>query len=88
LSSDDEHESRLFALAERINREAGALLKEALEDLLSQYESKAFGALLATQPSRDGDRPLVHARLLSESVAKPLCGASDGPWSARLFEFS
>jgi hypothetical protein len=30
---------------------------------------------------------LVHARRLSESVAKPLCGAPDGPWSARGFDF-
>jgi hypothetical protein len=87
LSSYDEHEARLFALAERLYREAGALLKEALEDLLSRYEAKAFGGLLATQPSPDDDRPLVHARLLSESVAKPLCGASDGPWSGRSFDF-
>jgi hypothetical protein len=87
LSSYDEHEARLFALAERIDREAGALLKEALEDLLSRYEAKAFGGLLATQKSPDGDRPLVHARYLSESVEKPLCGASDGPWSARGFDF-
>jgi hypothetical protein len=88
MSSYDEHESRLFALAERLDREAGALLKEALEDLLSRYEAKAFGGLLATQPSPDGDRPLVHARDLSESAAKPLCGATDGPWSARGFDFS
>jgi hypothetical protein len=87
LSSYDEHEARLFALVERIDREPGALLKEALEDLLSRYETKAFGGLLATQPSPDSDRPLVHARNLSESVAKPLCGASDGPWSARGFDF-
>jgi hypothetical protein len=87
LSSYDEQESRLFALAERLDREAGALLKEALEDLLSRYEAKAFGGLFATQPSPDGDRPLLHARLLSDSVAKPLCGASDGPWSARSFDF-
>jgi hypothetical protein len=87
LSSYDEHESRLFALAERLDREAGALLKEALEDFLSQYEAKAFGGLHATQPSPDSDRPLVHARLLSESNAKPLCGASDGPWSPRTFDF-
>jgi hypothetical protein len=26
--------------------------------------------------------------MLSESVAAPLCGATDGPWSARPFEFS
>jgi hypothetical protein len=87
LSSYDEHEARLFALAERLDREAGALLKEALEDLLSRYEAKAFGGLLAARPSGDGDRPLVHARLLSESVAKPLCGAIDGPWSSRGFDF-
>jgi hypothetical protein len=87
LSSYDEHEARFFALVERIDREAGALLKEAIEDLLSRYEAKAFGGLLATQPSPDSDRPLVHARKLSDSVAKPLCGASDGPWSARGFDF-
>jgi hypothetical protein len=30
---------------------------------------------------------LFHARILSESVAEPLCGATDGPWSARGFDF-
>jgi len=87
LSNYDEHESRLFALAERLDRETGAILKEALEDLLSQYESKTFGGVLATQPSPDSDRPLVHARLLGEGVDEPLCGATDGPWSARGFDF-
>ena len=87
LSSDDEHEWRLFALAERLDRERDALLKEAIEDLLSRYESKVFGGLMATQKSGDEERPLLHAKILSESVAKPLCGASDGPWSARGFDF-
>jgi hypothetical protein len=87
LSGVNEHKGRLFALAERLDREAGELLKEALEDLLSRYEAKAFGGLLATQASPDGDRPLVHARLLSEAAVKPLCGAEDGPWSARSFDF-
>jgi hypothetical protein len=41
------------------------------------------GLLAIAQKSADEERPLVHARLLSESVAKPLCGADDGPWSAR-----
>ena len=87
LSSYDAHESRLFALSERLDCEAGALLNEALEDMLSRYEAKAFGGLLATQPSPEGNRPLIHARLLSDSVAKPLCGASDGPLTARGFDF-
>lgn len=87
LSSYAEHEDRLFALSQRLDREVDALLKEALEDLLAQHESKAFGGLLATQPSPDGDRPRVHVRVLSESVEKPLCGASDGPWSGRGFDF-
>jgi hypothetical protein len=87
LSGHDEHESRLFAAAERLDREADALLKEALEDLLSRYEAKTFGGLLATQPPPEGDRPLIHARLLSETATKPLCGATDGPWTARGFDF-
>jgi hypothetical protein len=87
LSSYDEHEWRLFALAERLEREPGALLKEALEDLLSRYESKTFGGLLATQVSPDDERPLLHARNLSELIEKPLCGATDGPWGARGFDF-
>ena len=87
LSSYDEHEARLFALVERIDREPGVLLKEVLEDLLSRYQAKAFGGLLATQASPDSDRPLVHARNLSESIARPLCGAADGPWAARPFDF-
>jgi hypothetical protein len=88
LSSNDDHEQRLYALAERLGREPDELLKQSLEYLLGDYEAKHFGGLLATLPSPAGDRPLVHARILSESVPRPLCGASDGPWSARLFEFS
>jgi hypothetical protein len=87
LSENDEHEPRLFALAQRLDRESDALLREALEDLLSQYESKTFGGLLASQPSPEGDKPLVHARNLSQTATKPLCGATDGPWSPRAFEF-
>jgi hypothetical protein len=86
FSTNDEHESRLFALSERLGREPGALLKEALENLLSTYEAKTFGNLLASQRSYD-DPPLIHARLLADSAAKPLCGATDGPWSARGFDF-
>jgi len=37
--------------------------------------------------AQQGIRRLLHARLLSESVAKPLCGPTDGPWSARGFAF-
>jgi hypothetical protein len=33
------------------------------------------------------EHPLVHARLLSESTAEPLCVASDGPWRPRTFDF-
>jgi hypothetical protein len=55
--------------------------------LLARYEAKAFGGLLATQQSPHEERPLLHARLLSELVEKPLCGATDGPWSARGFDF-
>lgn len=87
LSESAEHEARLFSMAERIDRDVDALLKEALEDLLSRYEAKDFGGLLATQISPDSDRPLVHARQLHESVVKPLCGATDGPWSGRNFDF-
>jgi hypothetical protein len=86
FSSDDNHESRLFALAERMHRHVDKFVSEAIEDLLSRYEAKTFGGLLATQPSSDGDRPLIHARNSSDS-AKPLCGATDGPWTARPFEF-
>lgn len=87
LSSYDEHEPRLFALAERHDRDPAALLKEALDDLLSAYEAKTFGGLLATQPSPGGDPPRVHARLLGDPAAVPFCGAIDGPWTARGFDF-
>jgi hypothetical protein len=87
VSSDDGHEERLSVLAHRLGRDPDSLLKQALEYLLGEYEAKHFGSLSATQPSPDGEQPLVHARTLSESVAKPLCGATDGPWSARLFDF-
>ena len=87
LSRDGEHKWRLFALAERLDREVDVLLEEALEDFLSRYEGRVFGGLLATRLSSEGDGPLVHARLLSESAGRPLCDASDGPWSARVFEF-
>ena len=87
LSDRDEHESRLHALAERLERHPDELIKEALGDLLSRREDKAFGGLVATQATPDSDRPLVHARLLSEGTDKPMCGATDGPWSARGFDF-
>jgi hypothetical protein len=87
LSSRDEHEQRLYAVSQRLDRERDAILREALEDSLSHYETKVFGGLLATQQAPDEERPLVHARLLSESIARPLCGASDGPWSTRAFDF-
>ena len=87
LSSREEHESRLQALGKRLERDPDDLLKDALADLLARHEGKAFGGLLATQPSPDSDRPLVHARVLSEGAVEPLCGATDGPWSARGFDF-
>jgi hypothetical protein len=87
LSRHEEHASRLHALAERLGQESDGLLKEALGDLLARYEGDAFGGLLASQPSPDLDRPRVHAWALSESMAKPLCGATDGPWTAHPFEF-
>jgi hypothetical protein len=87
LSSREEHERRLYALSQRLDREPDALLKEVLGDLLARYEAKAFGGLLSTRPSGDDDGPLLHARLLSDSIEKPLCGASDGPWGARAFDF-
>jgi hypothetical protein len=88
LSSDDSHEQRLAVLSHRLGREADSLLKQALDYLLGEYEAKHLGSLSASQPSPDGDRPLMHARRLSDPQATPMCGASDGPWSARLFEFT
>jgi hypothetical protein len=87
LSRSAAHESRLFALAERTDGHVDDLFKEALEDLLSRYEAKFFGALLATRIMSDSDRPLVHARILSESAPMPLCRTSDGPWSTRNFDY-
>lgn len=87
-STSEQHESRLHALAERLDREPEAFLKEALSDLLARYENKEFGGLLASKQTPDQDRPLIHAHLLRETAPAPLCGASDGPWSARGFEFT
>jgi hypothetical protein len=86
FSGDDAHQSRLFALAERLDRNVDEFVREAIEDFLSTREAKTFGGLLASQPSYD-DPPLIHARLLADSEAKPLCGATDGPWTARGFDF-
>ena len=87
FSDSAAHESRLYALAERTNGNVDDIFKEALEDMLSRYEAKTFGGLLASRVSGDDDRPLVHARHLIESRLIPICGASDGPWSARGFDF-
>ena len=87
LSNRDAHEERLEALANRLNRDRDDLLKQALEDVLSRYEAKTFGSLLATEPCTDLDRPLIHAHVLSDATTKPLCGAEDGPWTARAFDF-
>jgi hypothetical protein len=86
FSSNDDHESRLFALAERLDRNADEFVREAIEDFLSTREANIFGGLVASQPSYD-DPPLVHAWALADSVAKPLCGATDGPWVQRGFDF-
>jgi hypothetical protein len=87
LSSREEHESRLHALAGRLDRQPDAILEDALGDLLARYEAQAFGGLLGSQTPPDEERPLVHASLLSESTTQPLCGAADGPWSPRAFDF-
>ena len=87
LSNREEHGSRLHALAERLNREPDELLRGALAELLARHEDKTFGGLLATEASADSERPLVHARLLSEAADKPLRAAADGPWSVRGFDF-
>jgi hypothetical protein len=87
FSDSAAHESRLFALAERTDGHVDDLFKRALEDLLSRYEAKIFGGLLASKNSQDDDRPLIHARYLNEPASKPLCGAQDGPWSPRGFDF-
>jgi hypothetical protein len=87
FSGDDAHQSRLFALAERLDRNVDEFVREAIEDFLSTRETKIFGGLLATQRSPDGDRPFIHARNLGAAAAKPLCGAIDGPWAARGFDF-
>jgi hypothetical protein len=76
FSSDDAHHSRLLALAERLDRNVDELVRQAIDVLLSRYEAKTFGGLLATQPSPDGDCPLIHARNSSDASAKPLCGAN------------
>jgi hypothetical protein len=86
FSGDDAHRSRLFALAERMDRHVDEFVREAIENFLSTREAKTFGGLLASQPSYD-DPPLIHARLLADSEAKPLCGAIDGPWTARGFDY-
>lgn len=87
LSSREQYESRLHALGERLDRDPANLLNDALADLLGRHEGKSFGGLLANESSPDSDRPLVHARLLSGGANEPLCGATDGPWSARGFDF-
>lgn len=87
FSSHLAHELRLFALAYRLEREPAALLNEAVEDLLSRHEAKSLGGLVATEVSQDEDRPLFHARVLSDITIRPACGASDGPWSACSFDF-
>ena len=87
FSGDDNHESRLFALAERKDKHVDEFVREAIEDFLSAREAKIFGGLRATQPPPDGDDPpLIHAYALNDT-AKPLCGATDGPWSVRGFDY-
>ena len=87
FSGDDAHQSRLFSLAERLDRNVDEFVREAIEDFLSMREAKIFGGLLATHPSSDGDRPLIHAGNLSDASTKPLCGATDGPWTVRGFDY-
>jgi hypothetical protein len=87
LSSSEEHHQRLYALSQRLDRERNTLLREALGDFLARAEARTFGNLRAARLPVDDHRLLTHARLLSEPVERPLCGASDGPWEVRSFDF-
>jgi hypothetical protein len=78
LSSEEKYEERLHALAGRLDGSPDALLQEAVGDLLSRYEGKEFGGLVATQANLDKGRALMHARRLADSQVRPLCGAEDG----------
>jgi hypothetical protein len=88
FSDSAAHESRLHALAERGNENVYDVLRRALEDFLSRSEERTFGSLLASIVSGDDDRPLLHARYLNETTLMPICGAQDGPWSDRGFDFA
>src|ERR1700735_4237275 len=69
FSGDDNHESRLFALAERKDKHVDEFVREAIEDFLSAREAKIFGGLRATQPPPDGDDPpLIHAYALNDTA--------------------
>jgi hypothetical protein len=79
---------RLWALSKRVHRGPNELLREAVEDLLSVHENRAFNALQASRPPPHEERAVVHAcRSDSPAPQKPLCGASDGPWTSRGFQF-
>jgi hypothetical protein len=45
LSTSEEHDARLYALSQRLEKERDGLLGEALRDLLARYEVRIFGCL-------------------------------------------
>jgi hypothetical protein len=87
LSQKDLHASRLSSMAQRLAREADDLLREALNQLLIRYEARTFGCLLVADIHTEDQRSLMHAFLLSEPRARPLCGATEGSWATRPFDF-
>ena len=88
MSAWDDHARRLDAVARRLDKRWDALVDEALEDFLTRQEAASFECMWAANPPIDGDRPLVHARILASAVQVPLCGSSDGPWTAAPFRFA
>lgn len=87
LSQKDRHADRLASMARRLIREPDDLLREALNQLLIRYEARTFGCLLVADIATEDQGPLMHAFLLVEPRARPLCGTTEGSWATGPFDF-
>jgi hypothetical protein len=91
LHSQDEQGARLLALVSRTGTHPNELTREAFNTLLEKYEAREFGSVVSQQAEQNRhageEAPVRHARRLSETPEKPLCGAQGAPWRAGPFHF-
>jgi hypothetical protein len=93
LIIDDQQLSRLSAVALRTGQDRNTLLLEAINVMLTRYETREYGCLVLQTADyayrkHHGERPVTHAERLSyKGPASPVCGAPGIAWIKSRFRF-